>query len=163
MLLYKQTDNWEMSLYNKKTKSESLASSLTTGNNFWVLSVKERKYFDFSGNTRNERESESKWVTCWASLHVSFKAHSSGKLFLQNKPTRNVSCLQVLIIIPETCTQWCWVLQEQTRDIKRGVKSKGGLQTDIWQSAEFQKMTNESVISDEASAILETPWIEARF
>lgn len=38
-LLWKQIGNWEISLYNETTKSESLGSSLKFESNFWVLSV----------------------------------------------------------------------------------------------------------------------------
>lgn len=80
----------------------------------------------------------------------------------KTRPSGISSCFQMLIIIPETSTQACWMLSEQTRDKKNSIKSKGGLHTEVWQRMqEFQTMTNESVISDGASTILETPWMDA--
>lgn len=150
------------SFYGKKTKSESIVASLKTRNNSWVLSVKERKYFAFSSVSQNERESESKWVMCSAFLLISFKAHSSGKLFKQNKTIRNFLMFSNAHYNPWNIYPMILNARRTNQRHEKGHKIKRWT-TEIWQRVqELWRMTNESVISDKASKILETPWIEAR-
>lgn len=113
---------WDLSLYNKKIKWERSASSLKIGNSVWVSSVKGKKYSTFSSSSQNERESDSKWVMCSAFLHISFKAHSSGKLLKQNKPIRKLLMFSNAPYNP-------WNIYPAIPDQRHcSIKSKGGLQ-----------------------------------
>lgn len=63
---------------------------------------------------------------CSAFLHIPLKPIQVESSSHKTSPSGISLCFQMLIIIPETFFQWGWMLKEQTRDIKNGVKSKGG-------------------------------------
>lgn len=90
---------------------------------------------------------------CSASLHISFKAHSSGKLLKQNKPIRNFFMCSNAPYNPWNIYP---VIPDQRRTRRHKIKRRS---PKTWQRVqESQRMT----ISDKASPVLDTPQTEAR-
>lgn len=98
---------------------------------------------------------------CSAFLHIPLKPIQVESSSHKTSPSGISLCFQMLIIIPETFIQWCWMLEKQTRDIKNGVKSKGG-HRNLAKGTRVPENDKWVSYLGRSRTILETPWIEAR-